>query len=65
MGIEYSLNWSDYSNGHLTSQATATKVINRAEAALKDAKTMSFNLGHSCRVGRSSTAGSYLEVFKG
>ncbi|MGA7235294.1 MAG: hypothetical protein WBY44_06430, partial [Bryobacteraceae bacterium] len=65
MGIEYSSNWSDYSNGHLTSQATATKVINSAAEALKTTKEGELLFWSLAAVSTApGMPGSYLEVFK-
>ena len=66
MGIEYSVNWAYYSNGHLTSEATATKVINSAAAALKTSTQMELVIWCMGAVsGAPAVAGTYLEVFKG
>jgi hypothetical protein len=66
MGVEYSDNWAQYSNGHLTNQATATKVIKSAVAVLKSSTQMELVIW--CLAAESASPGvigNYLEVFKG
>jgi len=68
MGISYSQNWADYSNGHLAKEATATALIKNAAAALNGTDQMELILWATAANSPASsegTTGQYLDVFKG
>lgn len=67
MAISFSNNWGDYSNGHLTSQATASTLIMNAAAALNGTKQMELAIWAAAAKSLASAEGAegqYLDVFK-